>query len=66
MILINMTGLDRFYWLPVVAGNRCGPIWYLEVKFLRVQVCLYSRVMGAEVIRRMKRALEVEIAQAKD
>lgn len=46
MIIIKWN-LDRFYFLPTFKGdNDRDGLWFLEMKFLFWQVCLFSKQMG--------------------
>ena len=59
MLLINWTkGFSQTYWRPVFHRRADGKgLWYFEVKFLRVQVCLYSRDMGMKFLETARRGL---------
>jgi hypothetical protein len=59
LILINMTGLERWYWLPSFARESDGDgLWYWDVKWLGVQLSAHSKPMGCEMIRRFGATLE--------
>lgn len=59
MVLINWTkNFSQTYWRPVFHRHNDGKgMWYLEVKFLRVQACLYSRDLGMKFLECAKRGL---------
>jgi len=53
MILFNFTGLARFYWLPVVEHSKYGNLWYFSIRWLNVEIIVYSKIMATEFIRRI-------------
>ena len=53
LIMINMTGLKKTYWIPSVERNKADGIWYVGVKFLFVQVIIFNKVLGGELMRVM-------------
>jgi hypothetical protein len=54
MILLNFTGTARTYWIPVVERQSVGEgLWYVTVRWLGFEAVAYSRIMGAEFIRRL-------------
>jgi hypothetical protein len=47
MLLINWTkDFSKTYWWPYFEGEWWGKLWYGEVRFLRIQLSLYSRKAG--------------------
>lgn len=59
MLIINCTGTNRTYWVPRFEWRHDGKrTWYASVKVLRVELILYSRRMGAELIRRFNEQLK--------
>lgn len=50
MLLINWSGLKRFYGLPLFKGHRDKRIWYFEVKWLGIQITLYSIEMAHQML----------------
>ncbi len=56
MLLINWTkGFNRTYWCPHFEGNQDGDLWYIEIRFLRIQFCLYSRYMGNKILDKISK-----------
>lgn len=54
MILINLTGLDKWHWMPVVLRKSDGfGIWFIELKRLGVEVEVCSVKMATEFINRL-------------
>jgi len=53
LILVNLTGLKKTYWLPSFKKDSCreSGIWYVDIKFLWVQVSLHNKKMGAALIQ---------------
>ncbi len=61
MLLINWTGgFSRGFWWPYFGRGRDGTLWYAEVRFLRVQVILYSREMGQKMLDILEEAVQRE------
>ena len=56
MLCFNYSGLNRFYWLPEF-HRRFEPhgLWFVEMKWLGVQVSLYSVEVGREIVKAMNR-----------
>lgn len=60
MIILNLTGLSRVYWLPSLDHqNDHHGLWYWEMRFLGVEVIVYSKAMGTEFIRRLNRSTKM-------
>jgi hypothetical protein len=59
MLLINWTkNFSQTYWRPVFdCRTDGGELWYFEVKFLRVQACLYSRDLGEKFLEKTREGL---------
>jgi hypothetical protein len=55
LIMCNLTGLKKFYFLPSPAFQKCAEhkLWYFDIKWLFVQLTIYNKVMGIEVIRKL-------------
>lgn len=54
MIVVNLTGLKRFYWIPYVERSSDGfGLWYASVRWLGVEVIAYSKEMATEFIQRL-------------
>jgi hypothetical protein len=51
LIMINMTGLKKTYWIPSFKKNKSNGLWYVDMKFLFVQFTIYSKEMGNMFIR---------------
>lgn len=46
MLLINWTGMNKTYWMPVFKWKAFGKLWFFEIKFLLLQITLYSVELG--------------------
>lgn len=56
VFLLNLTGIDRVYWLPWWKFQTDGAgLWYFDLKWLGVQFMIYSRQMGEEIWRRAEK-----------
>jgi hypothetical protein len=52
VIVFNFTGLSRWYLVPRVGHESDGDgLWYVDLKWLGVEVSIYSRQMGNVLIR---------------
>lgn len=55
VFLVNLTGLKKIYWIPSYKRQsdvEMG-IWFVDVKFLCVQVTLFNPKMGKRLISGM-------------
>lgn len=59
MLMINWTGLKRFYYLPSFEYDRFDSIWYCCVRFLGVEFSVYSRSMASAMIRTLNEQTEL-------
>ena len=53
LIMMNLTGLKKTYWIPSFTGDSCreSGIWYVDIKFLWIQVSIYNKKMGVALIQ---------------
>ena len=59
MILFNFTGLNRVYWLPMFQHQNDGArLWYATLRWLGIEVHIYSRLMGSVVIQMFGNAVQ--------
>jgi hypothetical protein len=52
IVLINLTGLNKIYWLPKIrreSDTECG-IWYFDVRFLFCQISVFNKTLGKKLI----------------
>jgi hypothetical protein len=56
MLILNLTGLGRTYWVPQLKhdSDRDG-LWFWSLRWLQVEVVVYSVAMATEFIRRFNR-----------
>jgi hypothetical protein len=51
MLIIHWTGFDKTHWLPKIQiGNGC----YIDAKWLRLQVLLYSQKTANAALNKIK------------
>ena len=56
MIIVNFTGLDRTYWLPVVEHESDNDgLWFVIIRWLGVEVTCFSIMMGTAFVDRLNK-----------
>lgn len=51
LIVINMTGMSRTYWLPFVVGRfRDRRLWYAGFTWLQFEVTVFGPDMGKATV----------------
>ena len=51
LIMVNMTGLKKTYWIPSIRKDRSNGLWYVDIKFLFVQFTVYNKELGSMFVR---------------
>lgn len=51
LFMLNITGLKKFYWYPLLSHRHGGGLWYIELKIFIFQFIIYNYKMGKEMIR---------------
>lgn len=58
MLIVNWSGLGKIYWIPKIEYASCDrKLWFFGIKFLCIQVCLYSCETANYLIDSIKRGL---------
>ena len=59
MLIINWTPFTRTYWIPSFQYWKREAMWCVDVRFFRVQVCLYSRELGKKFLDAVGKGFKV-------
>ena len=62
MFLVNWTKFSHTYWKPWFDSNKDVKkgFWYLDLRWLRIQLCLYSQPMAMAILESAKRGMTKE------
>ncbi len=56
--MINWSGLKKTYWIPKLEwGSDREGLWFFGLKFLRLQVGLYSVAMAQYIVERIMKGI---------
>jgi hypothetical protein len=59
LVMLNMTGLKRWYWWPVFHGEfHDRRLWYVGFKWLQLEATVYGPDMGLATVRMLNEYAE--------
>jgi hypothetical protein len=50
MLLIKWFGLKKFYIVPNFSWGHDKDLWFFEIKFIFLQISVYSRTIAEEIV----------------